>query len=214
MDRYCSACACSPPGVAGRCAGRCAGRGVGGSTLGARRHCAKSRYAGEHSSPQRRTFAPPFMPLFRVDGVFEGRRFVASSETMREQMKCATPLSPPPDGIERSSTEGSEWMISPMMAPSLVPSVTRHLAGRTALDISVDELEVPAGKLSIRLAVIALRWYRKIRPASVGQRCVWDPSCSRYAELSVRERGVIRGLFATVSRLSRCRPNEGGTDLP
>ena|SRR6185369_11697606 len=116
--------------------------------------------------------------------------------------------------LESRPDIGTDFIISAATPASLVPSVTRCLVGRTMLDVQVDELQHRPAALPSQLAVTALRWYRKVRPPSLGQRCVWDPSCSRYAELAIRQRGVLRGFIATVRRLWRCRPNEGGTDLP
>lgn|GEM_PF-1711663 len=107
-----------------------------------------------------------------------------------------------------------QFIISPTTPLHLIPSVTRHIFGRTARDAEIDQLPAPATPLTVYVAVLMLRWYRKMRPASIGQRCVWDPSCSRYAELAIRKRGMFRGLVATVSRLVRCRPAQGGIDLP
>jgi putative component of membrane protein insertase Oxa1/YidC/SpoIIIJ protein YidD len=93
-------------------------------------------------------------------------------------------------------------------------SATRALAGRTALDKQVDDLVCPSNPTWLRASIAALRWYRSVRPQWISQRCVWDPSCSRYAELALRRRGLLRGVVAVVSRLSRCRPGRGGTDNP
>ena len=100
------------------------------------------------------------------------------------------------------------------LPPSSVPSIARTLVGRTSRDAEVDRLEIPSGPFWLRLGILSLRYYRKIRPDSIGKRCLWDPSCSRYAELALRERGPIRGVLATVRRLVRCRPGYGGIDMP
>lgn len=106
-------------------------------------------------------------------------------------------------------------MFTPVnVPPSLEPSITRFFAGRTSRDADVDALALPHHPALVRLAVLALRWYRRIRPPAIGQRCVWDPSCSRYAELAIRRRGVIGGALATAGRLARCRPGRGGVDVP
>lgn len=97
---------------------------------------------------------------------------------------------------------------------SLIPSVLRALAGRTNQDREVDQLSIPLRPLPLRVGILVLRWYRRLRPAWMGQRCVWDPSCSRYAELAVRKSGLVSGIVATLSRLRRCRPGRGGVDVP
>ncbi|WP_375445142.1 membrane protein insertion efficiency factor YidD [uncultured Fibrella sp.] len=59
-----------------------------------------------------------------------------------------------------------------------------------------------------------LRWYRLRISPRLGQRCVYEPSCSRYAELAFRKHGFYTGLSLTINRLKRCKPGLGGTDIP
>jgi len=101
-----------------------------------------------------------------------------------------------------------------LVPDEIAPSVIRVLAGQTLRDREVDQLDYSAAPLWLRVSGFLLRTYRAIRPASVGQRCVWDPSCSRYAELALRNRGFVRGIGAIAGRLARCRPGRGGVDTP
>jgi putative component of membrane protein insertase Oxa1/YidC/SpoIIIJ protein YidD len=97
---------------------------------------------------------------------------------------------------------------------SMTASVLRAFAGVTPRDAEVDCQPLPSRPAWLRYALMSLRWYRRVRPASIGQRCVFDPSCSRYAELALRKRGAFKGLMAIIGRLHRCKPGNGGTDLP
>jgi putative component of membrane protein insertase Oxa1/YidC/SpoIIIJ protein YidD len=97
---------------------------------------------------------------------------------------------------------------------SMTASVLRAFAGATPLDMEVDNQPLPSRPVWLRFCLISLRWYRRVRPAAIGQRCVFDPSCSRYAELALRKRGALKGLVAIIGRLHRCKPGNGGTDLP
>ena len=97
---------------------------------------------------------------------------------------------------------------------ALAPTVLRAFAGRTHHDAEVDALEIPPRPYWLRAFIRALRAYRSIRPTALGQRCVYDPSCSRYGELAYRKLGFARGTIALVRRLRRCRPGLGGSDLP
>ena len=94
------------------------------------------------------------------------------------------------------------------------PFVERLLAGATRADREVDELGVPENPHWLRLIVLALRWYRRVVSLKLGHRCVFDPSCSRYAELAFRHCGVLRGAALTLRRLYLCRPGKGGNDFP
>jgi uncharacterized protein len=94
------------------------------------------------------------------------------------------------------------------------PSALRAFAGLTPIDAKIDALPVPQRPAWLRACVRLLRWYRIQISPRVGQRCVFEPSCSRYSELAFRNHGFFRGAIATLGRLGRCRPRAGGLDLP
>lgn len=97
---------------------------------------------------------------------------------------------------------------------ALIPSTLRAFMGTTPRDSEIDELPVPARPLWLRTCILLLRWYRSRIAPNLGQRCVFEPSCSRYAELAFRQHGFARGLKGTLDRLHRCRPGAGGLDIP
>lgn len=96
----------------------------------------------------------------------------------------------------------------------LVPSIVRQFTGATPYDRKIDSLPIPLRPFWLRQIVRSIRIYRRLRPASVGNRCVFDPSCSRYAEWSFREFGFFSGIMQVAIRLARCRNGNGGVDLP
>ena len=98
--------------------------------------------------------------------------------------------------------------------PALLPQLTRLLGGSTLHDQVVDDLAIPSGPIWIKASVRLLRWYRARVSRRLGHRCVYEPSCSRYAELAIRQYGLVRGTTLTLKRLKRCRPGQGGVDLP
>ena len=89
----------------------------------------------------------------------------------------------------------------------------RALIGATPLDRAIDAQDLPERRTR-QVIVRSLRWYRRRISPCLGDRCVMDPSCSRYAEQAVRHRGVLRGGWWTVGRLRDCRPGQGRLDLP
>jgi putative membrane protein insertion efficiency factor len=95
----------------------------------------------------------------------------------------------------------------------LRPSLERQLTGSTKSDLYIQSLPLPDRPYMIRFAVMAIRVYRKYRPTSIGNRCVFEPSCSHYSEMAIREYGFIGGIKLTIRRLFRCRPGNGGIDL-
>ena len=97
---------------------------------------------------------------------------------------------------------------------SLAPSVLRALGRNLSIDTDVDTLPIPDSPISLNVAIRMLRWYRSTISPHLAARCVFAPSCSRYAELAIRQYGVRRSIPRVVTRLARCRPGNGGQDLP
>lgn len=97
---------------------------------------------------------------------------------------------------------------------ALAPGALRAFMGTTPLDADVDAMPLPTSPGWLRGALRLLRWYRTRISPRLGNRCVYEPSCSRYAEISFRKHGLFRGLYYTARRLHRCKPGRGGVDLP
>ena len=98
--------------------------------------------------------------------------------------------------------------------PSQLPTIERMLRGVTDSDLAVQALPVPSRPLWLSAAVKMLRWYRCRIAPSLGNRCVFEPSCSHYSELVFRQKGLFKGFWLPARRLCRCRPGAGGVDLP
>jgi len=68
-------------------------------------------------------------------------------------------------------------------------------------------------KLLVAAAIVLVRVYRIAISALVvamfGRACRFEPTCSEYAEESIRRHGFRRGSALTVRRLSRCHPLGG-----
>jgi uncharacterized protein len=65
--------------------------------------------------------------------------------------------------------------------------------------------------------ILLVRVYRAVVsplvPQTIGGRCKYHPSCSRYALDALREFGFFRGSFLAAWRLLRCNPwSHGGVD--
>jgi uncharacterized protein len=97
---------------------------------------------------------------------------------------------------------------------NLLPQLTRLLSGTTPSDSEIDGLPIPRKPLWLTTVILILRWYRRKISINLGDRCVFEPTCSRYAELSFRKYGFFKGCALTISRLWRCRPGNGGVDVP
>lgn len=61
------------------------------------------------------------------------------------------------------------------------------------------------------LGVIFL--YRKLVSPMLAPSCRFTPSCSEYAQESIRVHGASKGMYLTARRLLRCHPfHAGGWD--
>jgi uncharacterized protein len=65
-------------------------------------------------------------------------------------------------------------------------------------------------------AVAPIRLYQLlVSPFLRANTCKYHPSCSEYAVLAIRRRGVLRGLPLAAWRVLRCNPwSHGGVDYP
>ena len=96
----------------------------------------------------------------------------------------------------------------------LRPSIERQLFGYTNMDVKINSLPIPKKPIQIKISIILLRWYQRVISPKLGNRCVFEPSCSHYSELAIRKNGLLKGGWETIKRLNRCRPGAGGIDLP
>lgn len=64
---------------------------------------------------------------------------------------------------------------------------------------------------TILLGIIKL--YQYIISPLLGPRCRFYPTCSEYAELSIKRFGVMRGMWLSLRRVGKCHPwHPGGHD--
>jgi putative membrane protein insertion efficiency factor len=67
----------------------------------------------------------------------------------------------------------------------------------------------PERQLTSRALIAGIHLYqRTLSPAmpTLGVVCRFEPSCSRYAEVSIRRLGAARGSWKALTRLARCGP--------
>ena len=64
-----------------------------------------------------------------------------------------------------------------------------------------------------RLALAAIRFYKRNISGSLPPGCRFQPTCSDYGYEAIQRHGVLKGIPLTVWRLLRCNPlNRGGLD--
>ncbi len=64
------------------------------------------------------------------------------------------------------------------------------------------------------LGLCLIHIYQRYAPATIRNRCRFEPSCSEYAELALQKYGFIKGSKKALNRLKRCNINNGGIDYP
>ena len=87
------------------------------------------------------------------------------------------------------------------------------------LAVALDLARPPSQQMSARLLIGGIHLYRQTTSPwmpAIGARCRFEPTCSRYAEASIRRHGALVGSARAVGRLARCGPwtPAGTLDLP
>jgi uncharacterized protein len=61
--------------------------------------------------------------------------------------------------------------------------------------------------------IALIRLYRAVFRPFLAGNCRFEPSCSHYAEESIRRHGPVRGSWLSLRRLAKCHPfHRGGWD--
>lgn len=65
------------------------------------------------------------------------------------------------------------------------------------------------------LLIGVVRVYQWTLSPLIGRHCRFEPTCSAYFILAVKEYGAVRGTWRGLKRIGRCHPfNPGGYDPP
>ena len=56
------------------------------------------------------------------------------------------------------------------------------------------------------LALAAIRGYQQMISPVLPKACRFEPTCSHYSYEAVEKHGVVRGVWLSVLRLTRCHP--------
>ena len=65
----------------------------------------------------------------------------------------------------------------------------------------------------VMFTLAVLRFYKRFVSPLLPMACRFHPTCSAYSYEAVERHGVVKGLFMTVKRLSKCHPfHPGGFD--
>ena len=61
-------------------------------------------------------------------------------------------------------------------------------------------------KIIIFPFVLFIRVYQLIISPMLGSNCRFIPTCSEYAMESLKEHGLIKGIFLSIKRIGKCHP--------
>jgi putative membrane protein insertion efficiency factor len=65
-----------------------------------------------------------------------------------------------------------------------------------------------------RFIIFGIRFYQKLISPLKPPTCRFYPTCSHYSLEAIRRFGLIKGIWLTLKRLSKCHPfHPGGIDL-
>ena len=64
-------------------------------------------------------------------------------------------------------------------------------------------------KIFIYPLIFIIKIYQFIFSPLIGNNCRYLPTCSEYAIESLKFHGLLRGLFFTIKRISKCHPFGG-----
>ena len=101
-----------------------------------------------------------------------------------------------------------EFNVNPKDAIIIERVFNKH----TKMDLEIQNIPIPNKPIWLNLVVRMLRFYQNNISEKLGNRCVFDPSCSHYSEVAYRKKGFLKGTILTIKRLHRCRPENGGID--
>ncbi|HSK08158.1 MAG TPA: membrane protein insertion efficiency factor YidD [Vicinamibacterales bacterium] len=75
--------------------------------------------------------------------------------------------------------------------------------------VTLDLFRAPDRQLGVRAATAGIHAYQRLGAPvlhRVGVRCRFTPTCSHYAEASLKRDGLLRGGWRSAKRLARCGP--------
>ena len=56
------------------------------------------------------------------------------------------------------------------------------------------------------ICIYFIKFYKYLISPLLGQNCRFIPTCSEYAEESLKTHGLVKGLSLTFKRISKCHP--------
>jgi putative membrane protein insertion efficiency factor len=73
-------------------------------------------------------------------------------------------------------------------------------------DTQIAPAQIKDRSIPVRVALLALRFYKTYLSILFAGSCRFEPTCSRYAYEAIERFGVARGVWFGLKRLLRCHP--------
>ena len=89
---------------------------------------------------------------------------------------------------------------------SVSAQITKWICAATFVGIVAINLK--------RILICLVQIYQRYAPASIRNKCRFEPSCSEYMIISLNKYGLCKGLMKGIRRLTRCNIHNGGFDYP
>lgn len=68
-------------------------------------------------------------------------------------------------------------------------------------------------KIPSKILIFIIKIYQKYISSSLGNRCIYYPTCSEYTKQAVDKYGIIKGSILGIIRILKCNPfAKGGVD--
>ena len=64
-------------------------------------------------------------------------------------------------------------------------------------------------KLLITIFILIIRFYQILISPLLGSNCRFLPTCSEYSLESLKEYGIVKGVYLSIKRISHCHPFGG-----
>ncbi len=77
---------------------------------------------------------------------------------------------------------------------------------RYIVPLHVEDLGETKQSIAVRVALLALAFYKANLSVLFAGTCRFEPTCSRYAYEAIARFGVMRGIWLGTRRLLRCHP--------
>jgi len=137
------------------------------------------------SAPVQLSFFKP--QARRISLRFRERQLFYLFATMRTTMQCLLLI-----------------MIVSIAITKLNAQSNKQFKDKFELDLQPKRYDPPYNFSNKGPANVALTIYQKLISEQIGGGCIYSTSCSRYSRKAIQNHGMIKGMFMTGDRLTRC----------